>query len=66
MVVANSAGLGFSWNKENHRTTFKAADPRGLYLNLEPAENKVAEQSIDRPRRFLTQQQHYLARKRYH
>ena len=41
--------LGFSWNKENHRTAFKVADPRGRDMNLEPAENKTAAASINRP-----------------
>ena len=41
--------LGFSWNKEYHRNVIKVANPRGQDLNLEPAENKTARASIDRP-----------------
>jgi hypothetical protein len=41
--------LGFSWNKENQRTAFKVADRRDRDLNLEPAENKRAGATTDRP-----------------
>jgi len=54
--------LGSSWNKENYRTAFKVADPRGRDLKLELLKNKAAGASIERPTAPLCD----AARERYH